>query len=559
MIQTNFLNFITIILIFILYKSLNIFNYSINGITSFIDLQSRLNINESFFNLFNFFWTNLTYLYSFSFLCLIILIIILLVSTSCSETLFVLVIFLFYNTELLSFLIINFNAHCLTFNNSSINLLLSNNLNKYHPFIFYISVYLTTKALLFSITINSTKSIFTTSYSIWRLNYIINKMFQSNIFALFLGSWWALQEGTWGGWWNWDASEVLGLLISLNALLSFHSNYMFLKNQQIREKLQFIFLSILIVFFFIQLNFDLVSHNFGSSLFMFFSSNFFFLEAVLIILSILIKLYLKIYSHRALFIGLYYTNVINLKSSFKDIVYLTISLYLIISIILLISFLPLLNYFFWNYIGVNSFNLTINTSLLIVMVSLTLNLVFNNLLHLMKLGLIVIVVIKCNSVVSILLLLSLISLKSSNWVHYAVNSLAILNISSYYLNSSYFMQCLSWDNSFDSNVIRSNLMTSFICSNYFIEKMNIITSFQGEQTSFWNLFYATNITNSNSLGLFLHSSQMSTWVVLPSQWNYSIIINENALLINLINTTIVIYVIIALRYLIVNVLELRLY
>ena len=40
--------------------------------------------------------------------------------------------------------------------------------------------------------------------------------------TLYFGGWWALQEGSWGGWWNWDASEVLGLITLLYLILAVH-------------------------------------------------------------------------------------------------------------------------------------------------------------------------------------------------------------------------------------------------------------------------------------------------------------------------------------------------
>lgn len=44
--------------------------------------------------------------------------------------------------------------------------------------------------------------------------------------TLFLGGWWAFQEFTWGGWWNWDGVEVPLLLLSLYVtLIKFHNIY----------------------------------------------------------------------------------------------------------------------------------------------------------------------------------------------------------------------------------------------------------------------------------------------------------------------------------------------
>lgn len=46
-------------------------------------------------------------------------------------------------------------------------------------------------------------------------------------FALALGGWWAYQEFTWGGWWNWDGVETPVLILSLAVLFGyFHSRYL---------------------------------------------------------------------------------------------------------------------------------------------------------------------------------------------------------------------------------------------------------------------------------------------------------------------------------------------
>ena len=81
--------------------------------------------------------------------------------------------------------------------------------------------------------------------------------------ALYLGSWWALQEGSWGGWWNWDASEFLGLLVLYLILTIFHNksnlSHVITLFYSIRLSLSYLF----IYFFLLQLNFSIISHNFG--------------------------------------------------------------------------------------------------------------------------------------------------------------------------------------------------------------------------------------------------------------------------------------------------------
>jgi heme/copper-type cytochrome/quinol oxidase subunit 1 len=75
-----------------------------------------------------------------------------------------------------------------------------------------------------------------------------------------------LQEGSWGGWWNWDPSEVFGLLTLLFFISRIHkvfSKQNFSKN--VLNDLTF-FVILFQIYFFTQLNFDLVSHNFGTKI-----------------------------------------------------------------------------------------------------------------------------------------------------------------------------------------------------------------------------------------------------------------------------------------------------
>jgi cytochrome c biogenesis factor len=81
--------------------------------------------------------------------------------------------------------------------------------------------------------------------------------------ALFLGSWWALQEGSWGGWWNWDPSEFFGLIILYLILSLFHNKSNMCSNQRLFTNLALNISYLFTFFLLLQLNFSLISHNFG--------------------------------------------------------------------------------------------------------------------------------------------------------------------------------------------------------------------------------------------------------------------------------------------------------
>jgi cytochrome c biogenesis factor len=144
------------------------------------------------------------------------------------------------------------------FNGELLNVLLLNSINKYHPLLFYFSAL----SVIFFFKKNYTFSSFFVKY-----NHGEKKIFNNLIllfFTLGLGSWWALQEGSWGGWWNWDPSEVFGMIILINLLLILHSPVKIFRKVRFKVFLYSFIKLILISYLAIQLNFDAVSHNFGT-------------------------------------------------------------------------------------------------------------------------------------------------------------------------------------------------------------------------------------------------------------------------------------------------------
>jgi len=108
-------------------------------------------------------------------------------------------------------------------NSAHFNMLLINPINHYHPnlFLFTISFFY---LLLFYILLSYYQKFirgFAANLST-KFDYIFKKILILNILTTLLGSWWALQEGSWGGWWNWDISEVFSLVILFNVAYLLH-------------------------------------------------------------------------------------------------------------------------------------------------------------------------------------------------------------------------------------------------------------------------------------------------------------------------------------------------
>jgi len=149
------------------------------------------------------------------------------------------------------FYIININSELL-------NSLLQNSINKFHPALLYIPL-----LWLVTVCFYSGKGPF---YFIeyWVMRSTSFYMLLLLIYTMCLGSWWALQEGSWGGWWNWDPSEVFGLVTILIYLSVVHSLKDFMYKYKSRFYLTVVISSLLVIYILIQLNFEVVSHNFGT-------------------------------------------------------------------------------------------------------------------------------------------------------------------------------------------------------------------------------------------------------------------------------------------------------
>lgn len=180
---------------------------------------------------------------------------------------YVLILFYLYFIDLKLFDIFNSNFYVDLFIYESHNPLLFNSLNKIHPAIFHILL------IWILIPILSNKYLKYTSYKFIKLISFVYTLIIYLITTIFFGSWWAVQEGTWGGWWDWDPSEVLSLVVLSYLIYILHSLYYL--NMCIFFYRSIISLFILIVVYFIglQLIFGLTNHNFGNSNLSFFNNN----------------------------------------------------------------------------------------------------------------------------------------------------------------------------------------------------------------------------------------------------------------------------------------------
>lgn len=147
------------------------------------------------------------------------------------------------------------------------NAFLTNQLNNLHPPLFYVLLGFIWATCLVHMCYEHT-----------RRNFVGVYIGPTSVLFLLLGSWWAFQEGTWGGWWVWDASEVLAALISYSLLTAFHLEYFFKTSQHLAlTRARIVECSCLtILFFTLQFSFSLSLHSFGIQFLHFFAQNVLF-------------------------------------------------------------------------------------------------------------------------------------------------------------------------------------------------------------------------------------------------------------------------------------------
>lgn len=317
----------------------------------FLDVPARINLNLAYWDLIYFLWTNLLYIYMY-FIPLLLYSFYLLFRQYYST---------YYTLSICIFLIMctyavnlnpNLNYEVLTtFIFSKSNTLLSNNINKYHPLILHVCLnFLVIYYLKHLERMSITKYLFTplTLFSTYSALFIIC------LLTMGLGSWWAYQEGSWGGWWAWDPSEVLGLVILFTLAGLFHFVFNTKKIVRTSRVIKLYCICLYLLYFSLQSNFSITSHNFGFQN----ESNFF----------------LKIYYCIMIFICLAQF-FIWLKNEFSTSIYqarklsppnFSISYHTVfLFILIIISFMPLMTDLLWKMLIVNFINFNTNYYILV--------------------------------------------------------------------------------------------------------------------------------------------------------------------------------------------------
>lgn len=307
-----------------------------------LDIYSRVTAHNFLLNMLYYYWTNFWFLIptvSISFL----LIACLNIRVVAWGVILPAMITLLYLLTLNHYWVTNTTIFEIRLRKENLNLLLTNSINKYHPLLFYVSLF-----ALISLYLKTGRARYKTrtkqinSEVQWLSNALFFLII--NLFTLSLGGWWALQEGSWGGWWNWDPSETFGLVVMLCYVLTLHLNLSKTREKWYRVFVNLFFYIILLLYTLIQLNFDLVSHNFGTRLHQFVNSYY----AHCYILTLLSVQLITLLFNQKIYLNQYKINA--------NIIFVTIILTILILALLFSAFLDLIVNFVWVLFTVNMFN-----------------------------------------------------------------------------------------------------------------------------------------------------------------------------------------------------------
>jgi hypothetical protein len=482
-----------------------------------LDFPPRIEINDAWFNLMYFFWTNATYLPIFFFSLGGFM----LISYSMYPHLFIFLItsiwFGVYCVEGSDFIALNVNLFTTDLTQTEVNLLLTNSLNKYHPGLFFISVIWL--FVLGSLQLGNLmpRPRFSRNVALAVAPVYWFWLGCVNVIALFLGSWWAFQEGTWGGWWNWDASEVLGLIIGVFGFYSFHRRYSLLTWQAEILQINFSISVFLFSYFFTQLNFELISHNFAPVFLLFFTKNTFFVEMEGVILVTLWAQFYQSYRMETLLLTLV-TTTLTPRSQVNERWLQVLGLWGVISGALLISFGPLMNHFAWTYFNLNSLGFFFQVTSYLYVFLIVLVLSFFNLGGGYWVSLLL---LSCWSWEGILLFLPLCLRPPRRWataVHIALTLFITLNL---LVAALPFVEWFPWlrvgEIIYNQRLIFL-YQSTYTCQSAIIEAVDVYSWHYTTTHTMWNAWYHSNSFSLHAFSLLLCPSGSSNFYNVSWGW-----------------------------------------
>jgi len=260
------------------------------------------------------------------------------------------------------------------------------------------------------------------------------------------------------------------------------------------------------------LNFDLVSHNFGTKFFYFFNNNLFLLEfiAVFIYTYILMKLYLFYIINNLLLIQY------KISYTFQYMTNFFISfVYLLITLLVFFSFIPLFNYFLWYDVTTNYYDLVLYFNIILTFFILTLLGLFR-LRKLLDYFLIIILIFNTQILTFYFLYFFKWSCSYIRLIHILIVTFLILNLSTHFIDLTFFSLTNEFNSFFYNSIILNNPNIYFNCDNFFIDVLNVYSDVNNILFFNWNTLYLTNFTNINDVLLLFNDDSLFNFYTISS-------------------------------------------
>jgi len=354
--------------------SLRINMYAFN----WYDIYSRIWLNEFYLNIYYYWWTSFWYIPFF------LLTVLLFKLTNRLLRLhyliyFFLFIYIYFFFSLHTYWLLNTIDYTFAIQLENVNNLLVNSINKYHPFLLYWGgLYI--MYYQFILLEKFYKNVYYFRNVCNKYIYLPQntQSFIVLLFTLGLGGWWALQEGSWGGWWNWDASEVFGLVILTALIFTLHYTYNKVSEIYKQFMVYILVLITLVIYYFIQFNFNLISHNFDLQINDWISN----LNQYLFIISfIIVHSFVIFFTVRWKLVSIQLLNTLIILNQPRAVYFIPIFFSILSTIYIyevFYSFIPLWNDFIWKFLSVNVSNQVVtfnkyNISLVVILLMVTWN------------------------------------------------------------------------------------------------------------------------------------------------------------------------------------------
>lgn len=523
------------------------------GSSLMLDAINRYNINDTFVSSYYLYWTVFFYLPQFTSVLILVIVYFarggVVFDQSCKITILLILSNFIYVTEIVDFLGGNSTLSLVTPTDVNINTLLLNLLNRYHPLLFYAST-----ALLFHLLYNVlfAASGFTNHYNFNLFFYSFKSkllfILILNLVSLWLGSWWAFQEGTWGGWWNSDASEMLGLVVFIIVSTLVHKRCAVNTSRYVLASLHSGCLSFALLYFFIQINYELTSHNFGSRFFFFFNNNLLLFNLVLILSASLIFIYFtntQLISSRKYRVDSFEAPR---RVSNRSVLFLRIYSFIFFSVWIYISIEPLIDAFTRRYIhGTDTLTIEIYTFMqflfIVVILCLFYKVTISSLTHYLP------ILLFSHEIGYVLFSATLVKSSVSVLIHATVSSFVVLNFCTSQLVLMYwggFSQDLTLYTL--KEVWHPNLVV-FVCDSTSFAMVGSGATLSGCSETAWTQSTFFNMYDTDQFDLLFNNSTFLNCYNFISDW-FSIYILIDHVDIGVINTLFMFLVVVVSKLLV---------